>query len=192
MRRSREAAIWSKTVSSVFDSSATEIISTIVGGKCPQAASGPANDSPAEMFSVASSIAAASIRLAVASPEIPSERRIGTPLCRSVPSTRQKRATARFRNIFPASGSRSFTRSRQARPWSVASHFHANVTPNAAAPNIHRIYSPVNRLMPSSHSVRMGSSPRSRNRSNRLSNMGTKNTSRTMTTPVPNTARTQG
>ena len=48
---------------------------------------------------MASPMAAASTRLPVASREISSERRIGTPLCSSVPSTRQKRATANPRKI---------------------------------------------------------------------------------------------
>ena len=47
---SRSSAILVRTVSSVFDSSETEIISTTLGGKRPLAANGFASDSPAEIF----------------------------------------------------------------------------------------------------------------------------------------------
>ena len=100
------------TFSRLLACSATAIISTTTGGKRPLAASGPASGWPAEMFSVASPMAAARTRLPVASREICSERRMGTPLCSSVPSTRQNRATARPRKIGPASGHGQLDRGR--------------------------------------------------------------------------------
>ena len=114
--RSSESATDKSTVSRLLACSATAIISTTTGGNWPLAPSGPASDWPAEMFSVAWLIAAASTRLPAASREISKERRIGTPLCRSVPKTRQKRATARPRKTGPTSGSRIRKRSAHQRP----------------------------------------------------------------------------
>ena len=111
----------SSTVSSVLDSSATLIMAMIARGIRPHWASGRASVSPAEMFSAESRTACASTWLPVDSLLISSDRSSGTPLCSSVPSTRQNRETAAFRKIGPATGIRSRPRSASSRPRAVCS-----------------------------------------------------------------------
>jgi hypothetical protein len=94
-RFSIEVAISTKTESNVFDSSATEIISTTARGKQPDFAKGPAKCEPPLMFSDASRIAADKILLPAAPAEISNDLTIGTPLRKSVPNTLQNRATAK-------------------------------------------------------------------------------------------------
>ena len=108
-----------KTCSRLFASAPTAIISTISSGNWPLALSGSVKDLPEAMFSDAAAIASLSTRLPLASLAIRRERRMGTPLCRSVPRIRQKRAMARPCKIGPAPYTDNRARSNRNRPFSV-------------------------------------------------------------------------
>jgi hypothetical protein len=87
----------------VLASSATEIISTTVRGKNSQVANGSGQRLARRDVLRRLADRFGQDRLPAAARLISSDFRIGTPLCSRVPSTRQKRATAKLVKIGPSS-----------------------------------------------------------------------------------------